>query len=83
VKLFKSVAVTVAALSALALGIGSAFAQETKYDWKACQSDIEKLCKDAKGDEKIWSCLEQYDSKLSRACDAVHTKYEVITGKKK
>jgi hypothetical protein len=82
-KLFRSVAVTAAVLSGLALGIGSAFAQESKYDWKACQADIEKFCKNAKGDEKIWSCLEDYDSKLSRACDAVHTKYEVITGKKK
>jgi hypothetical protein len=51
-KLFRSVAVTAAVLSGLALGIGSAFAQESKYDWKACQADIEKFCKNAKGDEK-------------------------------
>lgn len=58
-------------------------ADKDKWDWAACKTEIEKWCKDSKGGDAIWGCLEDHDSKLSRSCDTVHTKYEVTFGNKK
>ena len=68
----------------VALGLAtSAFAAEDKaYDWSACKAEIQKFCKDEKGNEAIYACLEKHDKELSKTCDATHEKYEKLTGKK-
>lgn len=53
------------------------------FDWTACNKEIQQYCKDLKGDEALFSCLEKIDheKKLSKACDKIHDKYEKDTGK--
>ena len=71
----------------LVLCAGTAFADDAdkkaKFDWKDCKADVEKYCKLAKGSDAVWTCLEDYDSKLTRSCDATHTRYELTFGNKK
>jgi len=52
------------------------------YDWSACKAEIEKVCKGVEGNEAIYACLLKHDEDNSKACDAVHTKYEIATGRK-
>lgn len=63
--------------------VASSASAAADFDWKACKVELAKFCKDVKGDEKIWACLQKHDDDLSRSCDASHTKYEELTGKKK
>ena len=77
----KAIGACVAAIAATFSFSSAAAAAE--FDWKACKPEIEKFCKGVTGDEKIWSCLEKNDEKLSKTCDAAHGKYEEQTGKKK
>ncbi len=81
VKKVAAATIVVAGLFAVA-GSASA-AEKADFDWKACKAELEKFCKDVKGDEKIWACLQKHDDDLSRTCDASHGKYEELTGKKK
>ena len=70
---------------------GSAYAEElmpaTKpipatWDWSACKAEIAKNCQNAKTTEEIYVCLFKHDDENSKTCDAVHTKYEITTGRK-
>ena len=62
---------------------GWADTKEKPFDWNACKTEVEKYCKDVKGEEKIYSCLEEHDKDLTEKCEASHAKYEEMTGKKK
>lgn len=55
----------------------------SSFDWTACSQEIQQHCKDAKGDEALFNCLEKLDhqKKLSKACDEIHDKYEKDSGK--
>jgi hypothetical protein len=55
----------------------------SSFDWTACSKEIQQYCKDSKGDEAFYSCLEKIDhqKKLSKACDKAHDKYEKDSGK--
>jgi hypothetical protein len=74
-------------LTAVAAGLffSAAFAQaqEKPFDWSACKAEVAKYCKDVKGNEKTYMCLEEHDKNLSDKCEASHAKYEEMTGKKK
>ena len=70
---------------------GSAYAEElmpatkpipSTWDWSACKTEIERHCKDKQSNEDIYACLFKYDEDNSKTCDAVHTKYEITTGRK-
>jgi hypothetical protein len=54
----------------------------TTFDWSACKPNAEKFCKGVEGNENIYACLLKHDDDLSKACDAVHSSYEVATGRK-
>ncbi len=80
----KKLAAATSIVAGLFVVASSAFAAEkADFDWKACKVELAKFCKDVKGDEKIWACLQKHDDDLSRTCDASHGKYEELTGKKK
>lgn len=50
--------------------------------WDHCKADIEKFCKDKKGDEDTYKCLQEHDKDLSADCEKDHAAYEKATGKK-
>jgi hypothetical protein len=68
---------------AMFFAVGLAQAQEKAFDWSACKIELAKYCKDIKGNEKTYQCLEEHDKDLSAQCEASHAKYEQMTGKKK
>jgi hypothetical protein len=52
------------------------------FDWSPCKAEIDKLCKDANGDENIYNCLLKNHKELSKSCDDNgHDKYEKVTGR--
>ena len=55
-------------------------ADKAPVDWKACSAEIEKYCKNVKGDDKIYECLEKNEEKLSEPCHATENKYEQANG---
>ena len=68
----------------LALTSTSAALAADKVDWTPCKSEIEKFCKNIKGEEEIYQCLLKHDVDLSKNCDNnSHSKYEEVTGKTK
>ena len=65
------------------LNVGLAQAQGKAFDWSDCKIEVTKHCKALTDNEKIYLCLEQHDSELSDKCEAIHAKYEALTGRKK
>lgn len=57
-------------------------ADKAPVDWKTCSAEIEKYCKDVKGDGKIYECLEKNHDKLSKPCRDTETKHEQANGNK-
>lgn len=54
-----------------------AFANEHEaVDWSHCKAEIEKNCKDVKGDHEIDACLEKHNAELSKACAEVADKHK-------
>ncbi len=79
----KATAATIVVAGLFVIASAASAADKADFDWKACNVELAKFCKDVKGDENIWACLQKHDADLSRACDASHGKYEALTGKKK
>lgn len=55
-------------------------ADKAPVDWKACSADIEKYCKNVKGDDEIYECLEKNDETISEPCRETEMKYEQANG---
>ena len=54
-----------------------AFANEhAAVDWSHCKAEIEKFCKDVKGDHDIDACLQKHHAELSKACAEVADKHK-------
>lgn len=73
----------VAATLAVAGLLVAAMPAQAAMDWKACSKEIAQYCKDVKGDDKIYACLETHDADLSKDCQVPHGKYEADNGIKK
>ena len=71
-----------AATMSVLLGSAIARAQDKPFDWSDCKIEMTKYCKSAQGNEQIYTCLLDHDKDLSAKCDASHSKYEELTGKK-
>ena len=46
------------------------------HGMRACRSDIEALCPDARGPFEVGECLRESEAELSEECFAVHTAKE-------
>jgi hypothetical protein len=60
-------------LTALLLGTGAAFAQNTlphtPAEERACRDDAHRFCKDVLSDEfQVASCLQEHRNRVSHAC---------------
>jgi Skp family chaperone for outer membrane proteins len=67
----------VLAAFAFALFTMPAFANEhAAIDWSPCKAEIEKNCKDVKGDHEIDACLEKHHAELSTACAELADKHK-------
>ena len=67
----------------MAFSINGVAIAADKTDWAACKPEIKNYCSKVSGEEDLYQCLQQHDSDLYKKCDAVHGKYEELTGNKK
>lgn len=75
---------TLAAIGLCAAALAAPTVLAADFDWSPCAKEIALYCKDVKGDEAIYQCLLKRDADLSKTCDNnAHTKYEILTKKKR